>query len=235
MINFVAKPAALDNDDLRSAPVPVIPLILAITTIWSGIRAAYGKYIQDNLLTGYGTVIDDIFGRIPGIDNLLVVDHSGRWFVVAFVVGTVFCVVVIIRKIKRDRARRKFYEVTDANPVERSLVGRLTAGFPALMREHGIGVHATAGRVSSGGARTRVTPPILRRITMEPSGLRIAVRPATGQSASELADQWEKSASIFQQIDFDTDVERNGVYVQLYTRTGGAPDVTLKDLNGGDK
>lgn len=235
MITFVEKPAALVNDDLRSVPIPVIPLILAITTIWSGIRAAYGNYIQDNLLTGYGTVIDDIFGRIPGIDNLLVVDHPGRWFVVAFVVGTVFCVVVIIRKITRDRARRQFYEVTDASPVERSLVDRLTTGFPALMREHGIGTHATVGREFSDGTTIRVTPPILRHITMEPSGLRVAVRPATDQSASELADQWEKSASIFQEIDFDTAIEGTTVYVQLYSRNGGASDVTLKDLNGGDE
>lgn len=232
MISFVEKPAALKN---RESPIAAIPPLLAVATIWSGIRAAYGKYIQDSLLVDYGILIDDIFGRIPGIDNLLVVNYPTRWAAVALVAFTVLLAVVIIRKIWRDRARRRFYDATDANPVERRLVDRLTAGFPTLMREHGIGVRTTVDRAFNAGTRTRITPPTLRRITMKPFGLRIAVRPATGQSASELADQWEKSASIFQEIDFDTTVERNVVYVQLYTRDGGASDVTLNDLNGGDE
>lgn len=248
MMRYNSSDDALVPTDLRSNSTPlgtvvlVIMAVSALPGVLALVRWAYATYVQDPLLKEYGALIDDIVGRIPGIDNLLIVDHPDRWFLVArvdFVVvavlGVMFLVVAIILKTRQDRDCRRFYDATDANSVERRIVNRLTAGFPTLMREHGIGVHTTIDRAFSGGTRTRITPPILHHITMEPSGLRVAVRPATDQNASELADQWEKSASIFQEIDFDTAVEGNVVYVQLYTRTGGAPDVTLNDLNGGDE
>lgn len=235
MIRYKSNDVALVRCSTLAPLAPWIIMALAAITVIAFVRWAYAIYVQHPLLEQYGALIVDIFGRIPGIDNLLVVDHPDRWLVVTLVVGTVFCVVVIMGTTWRARERRRFYDATDANPVERQHVDRLTAGFPTLMREHGIGVHTTVDRVFGDGVRTHITPPILRRIMMEPSGPRIAVRPADGQSASQLVDQWEKSASIFQEIDFDTTVERNVVYIQLYTRTGGASDVTLSDLNGGDE
>lgn len=82
MIRYKSNDVALVRCTTLAPLAPWIIMALAAITVLAFVRWAYAIYVQHPLLEQYGALIVDILGRIPGIDNLLVVDHPDRWLVV---------------------------------------------------------------------------------------------------------------------------------------------------------